>query len=674
MIVRNLTKSALRAGMLFVCFMAFSQAPNEQVKKVHLIFKTHLDIGFTDLSSLVERRYVEEFIPKTLNTIEQLRAEQAEERYVWTTGSWLIWEYLQQASPEAVIKLEDAIRRGDIVWNGVPYTVESESMNKELFATCLKWSQQLDRRYGKTTVAAKMTDVPGHTRSIITPLCDAGITLLHIGINSSSALPEVPPICRWRNVDDKEIMLIYQGDYGNDMVLPDGETVVSVHFTGDNIGPHSVEAIKQIYAAAKAKYPNAKIAATSLNELAADLLTMKEQLPVLTSEIGDTWIYGFGSSPMRIARFRALLRLYTQWLQDGKIDANAPATIDFAMRLGMVAEHTWGFDVKTHLKNWDKYDVEPFNAARELPEFRRIERSWAENDEYVDRAVALLPLPLQQEARKMLDEIKNPAITTITDNDSHLQISENGAYKLPVGGTDAVIGTLAYLTFSTDDYVNYRTNYTRHQASWVLADFGKPGLEDSKAKNATVVASLKNCKVTKSANNSIIQCNLQFTGNNDIDPRIFPENTIIEYTIPESGKKIDMKVTFFNKPAVRLPEAYMLSFVPSGIQRILAEKTGFMVDVSDVVAGGNRQMHAIDTHIDILTDKGTVRVTSLDAPLVAIGERNMLNYSTTLPDITKGIHFCLLNNLWGTNFSMWWEGSICYRFTIELSPSVQDRY
>ena len=73
---------------LFAVFTVnlFSQEPDRHIKKVHLIFKTHLDIGFTKLSSEVERQYIEEFIPNTLNIIEQLRAENGEERYVWTTG------------------------------------------------------------------------------------------------------------------------------------------------------------------------------------------------------------------------------------------------------------------------------------------------------------------------------------------------------------------------------------------------------------------------------------------------------------------------------------------------------------------------------------------------------------------------------------------------------------
>jgi len=42
-----------------------------------------------------------------------------------------------------------------------------------------------------------------------------------------------------------------------------------------------------------------------------------------------------------------------------------------------------------------------------------------------------------------------------------------------------------------------------------------------------------------------------------------------------------------------------------------------------------------------------------------------LNYSTNYPDKHKGVHFNLNNNLWGTNFSMWNEGSLTYHFVIE---------
>jgi len=645
----------------------FSQEPDRRITKVHLIFKTHLDIGYTNLSSEVERQYIEEFIPNTLNIIEQLKAENAEERYVWTTGSWLIATYLQQAAPKDVKRFETAIRQGDIVWNGVPYTVESEMMSKELFASCLKLAQQLDRRFGKTTIAAKMTDVPGHTRGIVSLLADAGITFLHIGVNPASAVPQVPPVCRWRNTDGKEIILMYQGSYGEDMVLPDSSTVVSIHFTNDNNGPHSIRQIKEIYAEAKAKYPNAIIAATSLNEVAKDLRKMKDKIPIFTSEIGDTWIYGFGSSPLRIARYRALSRLYTQWVKAGNPDMNDSLTTNFAVCLGLIPEHTWGLDVKTYLKNWDKYDVDAFNASRNLPGFKLMEQSWSEIDENIDKAIALLPESLQKEANKEVDNMGKVESVPIDTHDSYPKIDKTGVYNFQAKGIKMLAGELAYQTYSVEDYAKFYDAYTRGKYDWALADFGKPGLENTRAKSATIVPYVKNQKVTKNGKNTTIQCELQFPENKAVDSRVFPESTIIEYNIPDSGNAFGINVSFRNKPAIRLPETYFLSFIPSDISAVFTEKMGYKVDVSDVVAGGNRQMHAIDNYMDIVTHRGTVRIISLDAPLVVVGERKMLNYSTELPDLKEGVHFCLFNNLWGTNFSQWWEGSITYRFIIEVN-------
>jgi hypothetical protein len=97
--------------LLLTVILAFCTSgllAQNKVEKVHVIFKTHLDIGYTDLPSKVEQRYINEFIPKAIAVGEQLKAEGCKDRYVWTTGAWLIDAYLKQASPEAVKQLEDA--------------------------------------------------------------------------------------------------------------------------------------------------------------------------------------------------------------------------------------------------------------------------------------------------------------------------------------------------------------------------------------------------------------------------------------------------------------------------------------------------------------------------------------------------------------------------------------
>lgn len=642
------------------------QASDPQVEKVLVIFKTHLDIGFTDLSSKVEQRYIDYYIPKAIEVAHRLREEGGDERYVWTTGAWLVDAYLRQATPEAAAELEEAIRRGDIVWNGVPYTVESESMNRALFEGILRLSQRLDARFGKHTSAAKMTDVPGHTRSIVPLLSEAGIGFLHVGTNPAVSVPDVPPVCRWRDpASGREIILMYQGSYGDTMLLPDGRTAVSINLTGDNHGPHSIEEVHRIFASLRERYPSARIVAASLNDVAAALEPMRADLPVVTSEIGDTWIYGYGSAPLRMARFRELGRLYDGWIRQGRLAPDSDAAIDFAVRLGMIAEHTWGADVKTHLRNWDKYDFDSFTAARTQPEFLFTEQSWRELDDNIDKAVALLPDPLREEAREALKQVGEVDRRPVTGNDSDRKLDAAGRYAFETKGVKCLLGGIAYQSFSNDDYTRFQDAYLTSHVQWAIEDNGKPGLDRSPARSATIEARVAKCSAERSREGRRIRTEMVFPEDARIDPRVLPEAVRCQWEIARDGRSVAWTVDLVGKPANRMPEAYWVSIQPEELLSVVAEKTGGRVDLLDVVPGGNRQMHGIDRYVDLVTRRGTLRITSPDALLVVVGERNALNYSTQLPDLRQGIHFCLFDNLWGTNFSMWWGGDMRYRFRAE---------
>ena len=45
---------------------------DENVEKVLVIFKTHLDIGFTDMAATVIKTYFEKFIPNVMSLTEQI--------------------------------------------------------------------------------------------------------------------------------------------------------------------------------------------------------------------------------------------------------------------------------------------------------------------------------------------------------------------------------------------------------------------------------------------------------------------------------------------------------------------------------------------------------------------------------------------------------------------------
>lgn len=68
-----------------------------KMKKVIVVSKTHLDLGFTDYAEKVRQKYLNEFIPKAVSIANALNAD-GTKRFVWTTGSWLLREALENAS------------------------------------------------------------------------------------------------------------------------------------------------------------------------------------------------------------------------------------------------------------------------------------------------------------------------------------------------------------------------------------------------------------------------------------------------------------------------------------------------------------------------------------------------------------------------------------------------
>ena len=286
-------------------------------KTIHLVFKTHLDIGFTDHAEKVRRQYNEQFIPQALNTAEHFYAEDATApAFVWTTGAWLIWDHLNSQDASKVARLERAIDRGLIAWHGLPYTTHTELMSPALFRAGLSYSQELDQRFGKTTIAAKMTDVPGHTLGMVPLLAEAGIRFLHLGVNTASPVPDVPPIFRWRAPSGEEVVVMYQGSYGETDFPAGSEIGLSFAHTEDNIGPQSVGQTVGAYRALAHEHPGVTVVASTLDAFGAEMWTRREDFPVVDIEIGDSWIHGAGADPVKIARFRQLQRLYDGYAQD----------------------------------------------------------------------------------------------------------------------------------------------------------------------------------------------------------------------------------------------------------------------------------------------------------------------------------------------------------------------
>jgi len=650
---------------------------SDPVSDILVVFKTHLDVGFTSLARDVVRRYLHDYIPGALRLARATRG--SGNRFMWTTGSWLAWRFLIDSSASNRRLMEEAIEAGDFNWHALPFTTHTELMDPGLFSAGLQYSRRLDRRFGRKTIAAKMTDVPGHTRGIVPLLVEAGVRLLHIGVNPASTVPDVPPVFLWR-AGGAEIAVIYEKVYGSLTHLPGG-LCLSMNLTNDNLGPQKLDEIASTYQRLRQDFPHARVRAERLDVVASNLWKLRGSLPVVEREIGDTWIHGAGTDPFKVARFRELCRLRRDWMRKGVLVKGSKEDEALSEPLLLVAEHTWGMDIKTHLRDRRTFSRRQLAASLKRENFRLVASSWKEQRDYLTQAVDSLPATLRNEAVhrfKKMRPVRSKGGRRLATGDAFLL----GRWKMTIDATGAIgnllcphtgsslvsaggyLGRLVYQTYSRADMERYYHQYCTRDEDWVRGDFQKPGLPGS-APAAIYLPEVK--KLERHRQEEKVSVTMEFPPR----ARAFgaPKESVL-HLIPRSNG-LDLRLDWFDKPANRMPEALWFGFRPrlDASAKWKLEKLGLDLDPSQVVRNGNRHLHGVTGDVAA----GRFSLKALDSILIAPGTPQLLNFTNRLPRPKSGISAVLFNNIWGTNFPMWHEGSDSFRFQLRWSDIGQSQ-
>ncbi len=687
----------------------------DSVRVVHVVFKTHLDLGFTDLAQNVAQHYQTTFIPQALDLAQRMAAEGGPAQFVWTTGSWLIARYLEAASPTDRQRMEHAIAQGWVAWHGLPFTTHTELLTADLLDHGLAIARRLDDRYGKVTTAAKMTDVPGHTRALVPFLARRGIHYLHIGVNGCSSAPGVPSLFLWQGPDGSEVVVNYSHGYGGIIQMPGTEVAMALWMTGDNHGPPAYESIQTRFQELSKQFPEAQIIASTLNAFGEMAWAHRDQLPIVSGEIGDTWIHGAASDPKKLSQYRAVLRLRDRWLETGQMIRGSQEDRALLDQLLMVPEHTWGMDSKMYLGDYAHYSNRAFREGRvrdvvdatanttkyaylmrhvalDRRAYSTMENSWREQREYVQQAVTALPLELQTEVRGQWKQLR-PSPERFSDADrlrergpyalKHfvVQLGEDGALinLTDRGGhrwadADHALARFGYETFSAEDYQTWLSQYIIPQClgnyGTAEADFGKPGLEDVEMAqdHHRFTPVLTGVKVVTGATEDALIVHLDMPSVAIADYGA-PSTVQIRYQASDGDEDLRVTVSWFGKQATRLPEASWFSFIPpiENGRGWRMEKLGEWLSPLEVIPGGNRNVHAIGQALRYRGPEGQMLIESLDAPLVAPGQPRVLQFDRTLAPLEGGMHFLLHNNLWGTNFPLWYDEDTTFRFILRMS-------
>ena len=261
--------------------------PAGQLDQVILVFKTHFDIGYTDMAKNVVERYRTTMIDQALEVCDRNRDLPPELQFAWTLPGWPMSQIMADwpgQTPARKQRIEQALKAGRFVVHGLPFTTHTELLEPEDLVRGLGFASGVSRAVDIALPRdAKMTDVPCHSWIMPTLLRHAGIEFLHLGCNAASRSPQVPLLFWWEGPDGSRLLTMYAAEgYGTGLMPPENwpyRTWLALIHTGDNHGPPKPEEVSQLLAEAKVKLPGIQVRIGRLSDFADAIVAENTRYP-----------------------------------------------------------------------------------------------------------------------------------------------------------------------------------------------------------------------------------------------------------------------------------------------------------------------------------------------------------------------------------------------------------
>ena len=395
------------------------------VREVIVVFKTHFDIGYTDMASKITDRYRTTFMDGALDVVDQSQGLPPERQFAWTIPGWPMHKMLQDwpgQTPERQQRIRRAVRDGRFVVHALPFTTHTELLEPEDLVHGLSYASDLSRQSGlELPRDAKMTDVPCHSWILPTLLRHAGVTFLHLGCNAASSSPQVPRLFWWIGPDGSRVLTMYTAEsYGTGLVPPADwpyRTWLALIHTGDNQGPPTPAEVAAIFQQAQQKLPGVRVRIGRLADFADAILAENAALPEIRGDMPDTWIHGPLCDPAGARTARQVRPLITATgalattLQLWGVTSPASDTaLAQARELSLLyGEHTWGGSlawVTSYSRQTPFWYGNAFREERAAGRFARLEASWDEHSGYIAQAQRLLEPALDATLRSLADAVQ----------------------------------------------------------------------------------------------------------------------------------------------------------------------------------------------------------------------------------------------------------------------------
>jgi len=395
-----------------------------------LVMKSHFDIGYSALARDVEHEYRTTMIDRALETMEEhARVAGPDEPFVWTIPGWpmvtILWEGQHPARKR---RIEEALRRGNLVIHALPYTIQTGTADLETLARCFIYSSRIARKYGLPLPQdAKMTDVPGHDWILPTLLHHAGVKFFHLGANPTNVQVKQPRLFWWEGPDGSRVLTMYSSGYDSGLLPPADwphRTWLAMVMSGDNEGPPSAASVRGWMGTIRQKFPDAKITVGRMEDFAEALLAEQPDLPTVRGNVSDSWIHGLASSPhamKTLANVRpklfALESLRTLAMRWGIQFRHLPEAIaqgyDSSLRW---TEHTWGLANQHFVPGLHGAEFFKAYASGLPPNYEHLMASWMEHDQFAFRIEDNVVPKLQAELHTLAEQVNVGGLRIVVFN------------------------------------------------------------------------------------------------------------------------------------------------------------------------------------------------------------------------------------------------------------------
>ena len=414
----------------------------------YLVFKSHFDIGYSALARDVVHEYRTSMIDKAMDVIDQNADKMKEMQFVWTIPGWPLQQMLwDKQTPERRLRIEKALKNGNLVTHALPYTTHTETLEAEDLVRGLGYASSLARKYNlELPTDGKMTDVPGHSWILPTILHHAGIKFFHLGSNPTNQGVKVPTLFWWEGPDGSRVLTMYSEGYGGGIFPPEGwkhKSWLTFIHAGDNAGPPTADEVEKAINNIKKAYPHAQIRIGKMADFAEAILEENPDLPVVRGDMSDSWVHGVMSNPSATQTARrvrpllpALETLHTQEKEWGIMPYEIKDELAYLYDQSlMYGEHTWGLANQHFVpglvgENWNRMYTMGLS-----PNYARMVESWKEHTRYIENVDEALRPELEQELYTLAENVAQDGMRFVVYNSLPWKRSGVAYFALPTQGS-----------------------------------------------------------------------------------------------------------------------------------------------------------------------------------------------------------------------------------------------